>query len=87
MCPRRSSSRALKWTSVSPCPSAEDPAADRAQLNQFRAYLNHLVFTGADKKFPARLGVETDHMKPILCPIGSDRLQAGAYTRSLLSST
>jgi len=46
-----------------------------------------LVFTGADKKFPARLGVETDHMKPILCPIGSDRLQAGAYTRSLLSST
>ena len=55
---------------------SDDPAADRAQLNQFRAYLNHLVFTGADKKFPARLNVETDHLKPILCPIGSDRLQA-----------
>jgi hypothetical protein len=54
----------------------EDPAADRAQLNQFRAYLNHLIFTGADKKFPARLNVETDHLKPMLCPIGWDRMQA-----------
>lgn len=56
--------------------AGDDPASDRSQLNQFRAYLNHLIFTGVDKKFPARLNVETDHLKPILCPIGSDRLQA-----------
>eukprot|EP00227_Mantoniella_beaufortii_P016060 CAMPEP_0197596268 /NCGR_PEP_ID=MMETSP1326-20131121/24667_1 /TAXON_ID=1155430 /ORGANISM="Genus nov. species nov., Strain RCC2288" /LENGTH=307 /DNA_ID=CAMNT_0043162735 /DNA_START=165 /DNA_END=1085 /DNA_ORIENTATION=+ len=44
--------------------STDDPATDRAALNQFRAYLNHLIFTGADKKFPARLNLETDHLKP-----------------------
>lgn len=55
--------------------ASSDPAADRAQLNQFRAYLNHLVFNGP-VKFPARLNVETDHLKPVLCPIGSDRLQS-----------
>lgn len=51
-----------------------DPAADKAQLNQFRAYLNHLIFTGADKKFPARLTLETDHLKPLLLTIGADKL-------------
>mmetsp|Transcript_4581 Transcript_4581/g.11313 ORF Transcript_4581/g.11313 Transcript_4581/m.11313 type:complete len:434 (-) Transcript_4581:147-1448(-) len=55
----------------------DDPAAERdRQLNPFRAYLNHLVFTGADKPLRAKLTPETDHLKPALLPIGSDRLSA-----------
>ena len=52
-----------------------DPTGDRARLNQFRAYMNHMVFVGADKRFPARLPTETDHLRALLVPAGSDRLR------------
>eukprot|EP00854_Cymbomonas_tetramitiformis_P017965 gene17965-21396_t len=47
----------------------------RAQLNNFRALLNHLVFTGPDRKITGKVPVETDHMKQICIPSGTDKLK------------
>lgn len=44
-------------------------------LNNLRALLHHLVFTGPDRKISAKLQMELDHMKPLVVPSGSDRLK------------
>jgi len=61
--------------------SADAPADEylgemRSQFNQFRSYLNHLIFVGADRRFPARLPTQLDHLRPVLCPIGGDRFSS-----------
>ena len=54
----------------------EYPGEMRSQFNQFRAYLNHLMFSGADRKFPSRLAARLDHLRPVTCPVGGDRLSS-----------
>ena len=54
----------------------EYPGEMRAQFNQFRAYLNHLMFAGADRKFPGKFAPRLDHLRPVTCPVGGDRLSA-----------
>ena len=68
-------------SSSSSMSSADAPADEylgemRSQFNQFRAYLNHLIFVGADRRFPARLPTQLDHLRPVLCPIGGDRFSS-----------
>jgi len=71
-----------KDSSLSSSMSSADTPADeylgemRSQFNQFRAYLNHLIFVGADRRFPARLATQLDHLRPVLCPIGGDRFSS-----------
>ena len=71
-----------KDSSLSSSMSSADTPADeylgemRSQFNQFRAYLNHLIFVGADRRFPARLPTQLDHLRPVLCPIGGDRFSS-----------
>lgn len=52
------------------------PGEMRSQFNQFRAYLNHLMFAGADRKFPGRIAAKLDHLRPVTCPVGGDRLSS-----------
>ena len=52
------------------------PGEMRSQFNQFRAYLNHLMFAGADRKFPGRIAARLDHLRPVTCPVGGDRLSS-----------
>ncbi|ACO67739.1 cytoplasmic dynein 2 light intermediate chain 1 [Micromonas commoda] len=54
----------------------EYPGEMRSQFNQFRAYLNHLMFAGADRKFPGRIAARLDHLRPVTCPVGGDRLSS-----------
>ena len=71
-----------KDSSLSSSMSSADTPADeylgemRSQFNQFRSYLNHLIFVGADRRFPARLATQLDHLRPVLCPIGGDRFSS-----------
>mmetsp|Transcript_2694 Transcript_2694/g.3068 ORF Transcript_2694/g.3068 Transcript_2694/m.3068 type:complete len:409 (-) Transcript_2694:185-1411(-) len=55
--------------------SAKDIQENKALLNNFRALLNHLVFTGPDRKISTKLTIEMDHLKPLIIPAGSDRLR------------
>ena len=52
-----------------------DAAGDKARLARFRAFLNHLTFVGADKKFPSKVPLETDHLKPATAQAGADSLR------------
>mmetsp|Transcript_6563 Transcript_6563/g.11852 ORF Transcript_6563/g.11852 Transcript_6563/m.11852 type:complete len:256 (-) Transcript_6563:30-797(-) len=47
---------------------------DKALLQNFRAMLNHLVFIGMDKKMALKMAPETDHMNPLMIPMGVDKL-------------
>ena len=53
--------------------SADDREDDARRLNRFRAYLNHLVFVGADKRYPGRIDPEIDYGGAITVVAGSDR--------------
>lgn len=46
------------------------------QLSKIRAFVNHAVFTGADKPFPKKLECEFDHLKNVLAVNGFDSLES-----------
>ena len=72
----KDSSSSSQSTSSADAPADEYLGEMRSQFNQFRAYLNHLIFVGADRRFPARLATQLDHLRPVLCPIGGDRFSS-----------
>ena len=72
----KDSSSSSHSTSSADAPADEYLGEMRSQFNQFRAYLNHLIFVGADRRFPARLPTQLDHLRPVLCPIGGDRFSS-----------
>eukprot|EP00891_Asterochloris_glomerata_P002938 jgi/Astpho2/2938/fgenesh1_pg.00050_%23_172_t len=53
----------------------KEGAADKALLANFRAMLNHLVFTGLDKRMALRMECQTDHLQSLVVPGGADRFR------------
>mmetsp|Transcript_14748 Transcript_14748/g.36790 ORF Transcript_14748/g.36790 Transcript_14748/m.36790 type:complete len:415 (-) Transcript_14748:151-1395(-) len=52
-----------------------DAAMDRALLDNFSRLMNHLIFTGLDKKPSLKLQPQLDHSGPLMVPAGTDKLR------------
>lgn len=53
----------------------KDVAMDRSLLDNFTRLMNHLIFTGLEKKPTLKLSPQVDHGGPLMVPAGTDKFK------------
>jgi hypothetical protein len=55
--------------------AAADAAASAPLLDNFSKLMNHLIFTGLEKRPALKMAPQTDHSSALMVPAGSDKLR------------
>mmetsp|Transcript_19674 Transcript_19674/g.42749 ORF Transcript_19674/g.42749 Transcript_19674/m.42749 type:complete len:403 (+) Transcript_19674:323-1531(+) len=55
--------------------SGQDAAMEKTLLDNFSRLMNHLIFTGLEKKPTLKMQPQTDHQGPLMVPAGADKFR------------